>query len=375
MTDNKDNQNENNQNEDKQRKERQGDYRPDNQSGLEREERHLRRMRLDYIGVLVACLIGISIAGFLKLSESKPVAQPAAVTGPSGWLLTAPVFDEKSQLRACMRVRSVGAAPVYVKFYNQITPQASGSLLSLQIIRGRKQSAGEDCRGFRPDKISYIGAGPGVIWQDGLSALPGLTSNGILDPSFTAKKIWRPGESHDYMVTIYPRTGKIDAIADLRFRLIAGPRLVNRIGEPLKAAMIGASSVARAPADKVARCQKIIRPQGVANPWLQQVVPFSDKVQISVGGDSLGKEFQLLVYGEDDISKGYLAKVYGEVSVNGKIFALDNLKRRVAAEAFVAGDNQITFRISDGKVNKKATFPLKLKIDGAGNCQLTSAAG
>lgn len=331
-------------------------------------EKHLRRLRLDYVGVFVACLVGLAIASYLKLSEEKPIPMPAAVSGPKGWLVNAPQFNSQSQARVCLRVRAEGAVPVYIKLYNKFKPQAGGSLLAVQIVRGQKNSPDTSCQGFRPDRQSYIGAGPGVIWQDSLAALPGLSENGILDPTQKEKTIWRPGESHDYMVTIYPLASLKEELSDVRFKLIAGPRLPDRIGEPKAVATLASSAASLPPKDRPIRCQKIFNPPGAPKPWLQQVIPVkpaeAKKIgQLTAGADGQGQQMKINIF--SDLDKPVSGSL--DATVNGQKFASQKPQLDIAANRFYAGLNRINLTLA-GKYQAK--FEVILAINDQGQCTL-----
>ncbi len=102
----------------------------------------------------------------------------------------------------CIKVTYTGSLDSTVRLYSTV----AGGLapyLTVTIIRGTDSSPSfPTCTNFTADPTNYIGSGPGVIFSDVLSNLPGSYGAGLVDPTAGAPATWSTNATHSYKFVI-----------------------------------------------------------------------------------------------------------------------------------------------------------------------------
>ena len=103
----------------------------------------------------------------------------------------------------CVVLAYAGPGPASVRLYGRTTGTGLDRHVRLTVTRGTiSQTAAGSCRGFAPDATNYLGAGPGVLFRGTLRRFADSSSEGNPDPVQAYRKLWAPGESHAYKLTV-----------------------------------------------------------------------------------------------------------------------------------------------------------------------------
>jgi hypothetical protein len=107
--------------------------------------------------------------------------------------------------QGCMRVTYAGSLAQTVRLYGSTSGTGLDQFLELTVVRGTLSGTSASCAGFSPDLTDYVGAGPGVIFQDSLDELPDDYEDGLVDPVEGSEETWTNGESHAYQFVVTVR--------------------------------------------------------------------------------------------------------------------------------------------------------------------------
>jgi hypothetical protein len=102
----------------------------------------------------------------------------------------------------CMRVTYAGSYAPTVRLYGSTTGSGLDAFLDITVVRGTLAGSSASCAGFNPDATDYLGAGPGVIFQDSLDEFPDDYEDGLAGPVEGSEETWTNGESHAYRFVI-----------------------------------------------------------------------------------------------------------------------------------------------------------------------------
>jgi hypothetical protein len=102
----------------------------------------------------------------------------------------------------CMRVTYAGSFAPTVRLYGSTSGTGLDEFLDITVVRGTISGSSASCAGFSPDDTDYLGAGPGVIFQDSMDEFPDDYEDGLADPVEGSEETWTNGESHAYRFVI-----------------------------------------------------------------------------------------------------------------------------------------------------------------------------
>jgi hypothetical protein len=102
----------------------------------------------------------------------------------------------------CLRVTYGGSYAPTVRLYGSTSGTGLDEFLDLTVVRGTLPGSSASCAAFSPDSTAYIGAGPGVIFQDSLGEFPDGYEEGLVDPVQGSEETWTNGESHAYRFVV-----------------------------------------------------------------------------------------------------------------------------------------------------------------------------
>ena len=105
----------------------------------------------------------------------------------------------------CITVTTNGSLDSNVRLYGTTTGTGLDAYADLTVERGTFAGAPpgfDDCTGFTPDAVNYLGAGNGVIYSGTLQAFPDTWAAGVVDPTAGSPETWTTGESHVYRFTV-----------------------------------------------------------------------------------------------------------------------------------------------------------------------------
>ncbi len=102
-------------------------------------------------------------------------------------LLTLPNGSPGSRVSSTTTITYRGTEPAVVRLYVTTIGTGLAGFLRVTITRGIERS------GFVPDRLDYVGAGPGVLYRGTLAELPTSFGAGVADPA-----TWTDGETHAY---------------------------------------------------------------------------------------------------------------------------------------------------------------------------------
>lgn len=117
--------------------------------------------------------------------------------------LTLPNAAPGSTDSGCVRVTYAGKYWPTVRLYGTTMGTGLDAFLQLTVVRGKLSGSTSTCSGFTPDPTNYIGAGPGVIFQDTLDQFPDSYDTGLVDlgPG-GVPEVWTSKEYHAYRLVV-----------------------------------------------------------------------------------------------------------------------------------------------------------------------------
>lgn len=102
----------------------------------------------------------------------------------------------------CIRVSYTGTLPATVRLH-ATTSGALAAFLAVVVTRGVDTTPEFDqCGGFVPDNVDYLGLGDGVVYSGTLAGFPAGWAAGLLDPPTGTVESWVTGEVHSYRVSV-----------------------------------------------------------------------------------------------------------------------------------------------------------------------------
>ena len=120
-------------------------------------------------------------------------------------LLSLTNADPGSSDVGCITVTMNGSLDSNVRLYGTTTGTGLDAYINLVVERGTFAGAPpgfDDCTGFTPDGVNYVGAGNGVMYSGTLQGYPDSWAAGLVDPVSGTPETWSAGEAHVYRFTV-----------------------------------------------------------------------------------------------------------------------------------------------------------------------------
>lgn len=335
---------------------------------LRRRKRKKQRNAKDYTVwiVLLGVFIGAILVGYwqVSLSAGSRGTPVQAFSSSPAWQFQLDRPRPGQSFERCFTISAGGLSPMNMRFYLVNKPVAYESTYALQITRGQQSSdnSSGSCAGFKPDRKSYIGLGPGVVFQGGANELSQDPAEGFFDPNYDERKVWVKGDSSAYRVRLLV-TGKQVPVG-LRASIVFEPRLAGQAGRASQ--VLITPKTPRLPGGN-ARCKKIRDEKLIDGYWLSASLKVPGALGTNVRLTPSGENqllFTLSGLRPEDLKK--ISRLPVKASSFGRPIALtrqgDNWL--ASADALEGGNNDLVVEVGP----YRGRFSPLLKVDDFGVC-------